>query len=209
VTKDVFGKFDRLAPAYRFHDYADPQRYFERKAKLVVELAPSLEPGDRVLDLACGDGALAGPLRRRGMGYLGVDASPAMLIAAREREPGAAFEQGLIDSYVPGEPVAATVLMRTIYLVDDVRALFTHFHAFTKKKFVFDFDPRVQDEVGIRSALTVAGFSAADFRPFLLPQRRTLPAPLQAALYVLEGSRIGRVPPRVGFPARLLVTATA
>jgi SAM-dependent methyltransferase len=208
MTKDVLDKFDGLAPSYRFHDYADPERYFERKGKLVVELDPSLQPGDRVLDLACGDGALAGPLLRRGLVYLGVDASDAMLTAARAREPDAMFEPGRIESYVPDRPVEATVLMRTIYLVDDVTALFVHVRSYTQKKFVFDFDPRVQDEAMIRRELAAAGFGAARFRPFLLPQRRKLPAPLQAALYAIEGSPLGRVPPRVGFPDRLFVTAT-
>jgi SAM-dependent methyltransferase len=207
MTKDVVGKFDGLAPSYRFHDYADPERYFERKGKLVVELEPALLRGDRVLDLACGDGALAGPLLRRGMVYLGVDASDAMLAAARAREPDAAFEPGRLESYQPDAPFDATVLMRTIYLVEDLVQLFVHVRSYTRKKFVFDFDPRVQDEAMIRRELATAGFGVARFRPFLLPQRRKLPAPVQAALYAIEGSPGGRVPPRVGFPARLLVTA--
>jgi hypothetical protein len=142
------------------------------------------------------------------MAYLGVDASVPMLEAARALEPTAVFELGRIESYVPKEPCDATVLMRTIYLVDELAPLFTHVRSYTKKKFVFDFDPRVQDEALIRRELSAAGFGAARFRPFLLPQRRRLPLPLQAALYAIEGSPAGRLPPRVGFPARLFVTAT-
>ncbi|MER3412425.1 MAG: hypothetical protein C4305_09135, partial [Thermoleophilia bacterium] len=65
--------------------YADPARYLARRAALVVSLPPPLEPGDTVLDLACGDGGLGEALLARGLRYVGVDLSPAMVEAARER----------------------------------------------------------------------------------------------------------------------------
>ena len=40
-------------------EYADAGAYLSHRGELVVSLGPPLEPGDRVLDLACGDGALA------------------------------------------------------------------------------------------------------------------------------------------------------
>ena len=43
--------------------YADAARYLRHRAELVVALGPPLEPGDDVLDLACGDGGLADFLR--------------------------------------------------------------------------------------------------------------------------------------------------
>ena len=55
----VIDKFDRLADRYREHDYADPERYFERRAEFIVELGPSaVELVDRtMIGLARGNAA--------------------------------------------------------------------------------------------------------------------------------------------------------
>lgn len=66
----------------------DPQRY-ARNARFVAELAaPVVEllaprPGERILDLGCGDGALTAKLAALGCAVVGVDASPAQVEAAR------------------------------------------------------------------------------------------------------------------------------
>ncbi len=68
----------------------NPQRY-DRNARFVAELGlPVLEllapqPGERVLDLGCGDGTLTWLLAERGCRVLGVDASAAMVEVARQR----------------------------------------------------------------------------------------------------------------------------
>jgi ubiquinone/menaquinone biosynthesis C-methylase UbiE len=49
------------------------------------DIAARLKPGDRVLDLGCGTGALAIRLARRGCQVTGVDSSAAMLGQARRR----------------------------------------------------------------------------------------------------------------------------
>jgi SAM-dependent methyltransferase len=204
----VIQKFDQLADGYREHDYADPVGYFERRAQLVAELSPRLRPGHLVLDLACGDGAMAVPLLRRGLRYRGVDASEGMIAAARRRQPDAEFVRALFDDYTPPEHVDATIFMRTIYLVTDRPGLFSRVFAYTRIKFVFDFDPRVQDEQAIVAELYAAGYADVSVRPFLLPQRHRLPRPVQRSLYVVEPFAVARLLMRAGLPRRLLVTAT-
>jgi predicted TPR repeat methyltransferase len=206
---DLIEKFDRLAAGYREHDYADADRYFAHKARLVADLAPRLEPGDTILDYGSGDGALATPLVRRALVYHGIDASAAMVETARRREPNARFDVGTIETYVPPEPVDCIVTMRTLYLVGDRRGFFERARANVRKKLVFDFDPRVQPERVVLDELRSAGFGSVSVRPFLMAQRRRLPAPLQSLLFLAEPTPAARLVLRTGFPPRLLVTATA
>ena len=65
--------------------YADAAAYLGHRAELVCSLGPSLEPGDRVLDLACGDGGARRLPARPGSDYLGVDASAEMVEQTRRR----------------------------------------------------------------------------------------------------------------------------
>jgi SAM-dependent methyltransferase len=57
--------------------------------RLCVELA--VQPGARILDVGCGAGRFARYLLERSCSYIGVDASPQMIEAARENCPGADF----------------------------------------------------------------------------------------------------------------------
>src|SRR4051794_41721531 len=95
------------------HSYADPVRLLERRAQLIETLGPPLRPGDRVLDLACGDAGIAVHLLPRGFSYLGVDRNPEMVEAAHRLvgEP-ARVELGDMNTYRPSAPVAATLCFR-------------------------------------------------------------------------------------------------
>jgi SAM-dependent methyltransferase len=64
--------------------YATNARFVAELATPVVELlAP--RPGERILDLGCGDGALTGQLAALGCAVVGVDGDRAMVEAARAR----------------------------------------------------------------------------------------------------------------------------
>jgi len=204
---NVIEKFDRLAAGYREHDYADPDRYFARKAELVVLLPPRIPAGSSVLDLGCGDGALAPALARYGVDYTGVDLSSGMIDAARRREPRFTFVHASMEDFMPDHPVDVTVSMRAFFYPADVRAFFTRVQSYTRLKFVFDFDPRVHSPSDIRDDLAAAGFNEVTFRRLLLPQRKKIPLPVQAALFRLEPTPVAALLICVGFPARTLVTA--
>jgi SAM-dependent methyltransferase len=164
--------------------YADPTGYLAHRADLVVSLGPRLEPGDRVLDLACGDGGLAAflPAQR----YFGVDASAEMVEAARRRRVDVV--EGDLNDYEPPEPVAATLCFRAIYYAEDRPAFFRRVAGYTERKLVFDLNPRQYRLADVSAELGSAGFTELELRPFLVPQTIALPRPLRALAIAAERS---------------------
>ncbi|MEX5220188.1 MAG: class I SAM-dependent methyltransferase [Nitrospira sp.] len=74
-------------------EYSDHARFVTDLGVPLIELlAP--EAGERILDLGCGDGVLARRLMDLGCDVLGVDASPAMVEAARSRDVSAQVMDG-------------------------------------------------------------------------------------------------------------------
>jgi SAM-dependent methyltransferase len=170
--------------------YADPERYLSHRAQLVRSLGPPLEPGETVLDLACGDGGLAEFLLPHGLAYIGVDASPAMVEAARRRlGDRATIQEGDLDGFTPAEPVAATTLFRALYYPGDRETFFRRVARFTEKKLVFDLNPRQYPLEQIRSEIAAAGWTRLETRPFFVPQTVALRGPLQTLFIAAESVR--------------------
>jgi SAM-dependent methyltransferase len=177
-------KYDPQAAGWTESAYADADAYLAHRAALVVSLGPQLERGETVLDLACGDGGLGSHLLARGLRYVGVDASAAMVAAAHAR--GIAAQRGDLNEWEPAEPVAATTVFRAIYYVHDRGAFFRRALRFTEKKLVFDLNPRQYGLAEIRAELAAAGFARIDLRPFFAPQTVGLPGPVAALLRAAE-----------------------
>jgi len=178
------GKYDAQAERWSETAYADPATYLAHRARLVFSVGPPLEPGDTVLDLACGDGGLADHLQA--VRYSGVDASPDMVRAATQR--GRNVVLGDLNDYEPSHPVAVTTCFRAIYYAHDRPGFFRRVAAYTERKFVFDLNPRQYRVEDVRADLRFAGFDQVELRPFFSPQRFALPRPLAGALHLLERS---------------------
>jgi len=200
-VSDIVPKYDAIAERYSAHDYADAERYYARRAQLV---ARGLEHGASVLDIACGDGGLGRALLALGFDYHGVDGSERMVEVAR-RALGDRVVQGSFD-YEPPALVDATTIFRSLYLVSDRRTFLERVRGYTLRKLVFDFDPRAYRTRDVLADLRAAGWERIELRPFLLPQRASLPGPVQAALYALEPVPGARLITRVRFP--VLVSAS-
>ncbi len=186
---DKGGQYARQATEWTERAYADVTAYLAHRAELVATLGPRLEPGDEVLDLACGDGGLGEAVVALGLQYRGVDATPEMVESARKRlGERAPIELGDLNDYAPESPVAAATVFRAIYYARDRRAFFRHVRGYTEKKLVFDLNPRqyhVDDVVG---DLRSAGFGPIHLRPFFVPQTVSLPGPALTAAKALERS---------------------
>jgi SAM-dependent methyltransferase len=188
-VSDTSAKYARAAERWSEEQYADSAAYLRHRAELIVSLGPTLEPGDRILDLACGDAGLADFLRP--YEYLGVDASEEMVRAAQVR--GTRVELADLNDYEPPEPVAATTCFRAIYYARDRRAFFRRVAGYTEKKLVFDLSPRQYRVDDVRADLRVAGFDRLELRPFFSPQRFSLPGLAAGALHGLERTPLARL----------------
>jgi SAM-dependent methyltransferase len=162
--------------------YADPHGYLAHRAELLRALGPPLEPGDIVLDLACGDGGLAAHLPE--LRYCGVDTDAAKVASARDQ--GRDVVLGDLNDYEPPEPVAATTFFRAIYYAHDRAAFFRRAAGYTRTKLVFDLNPRQYRVEDVRADLHAAGLDGLELRPFFAPQRLSLPRAAAAVLYGLE-----------------------
>jgi SAM-dependent methyltransferase len=200
----IIDKYDAIAERYSVHDYADAERYYARRAQLVVAHGPPLERGASVLDIACGDGGLGRHLLALGIDYRGVDGSERMVEVAR-RALGDRVVHGTFD-YEPPEQVDATTIFRSLYLVPHREAFLRRVRSYTKVKFVFDFDPRARDGNALMRDLRAAGWQHIQLRPFLLPQRARLPLAVQKLLFALEPLPGARLLTTIRFP--ILVSAS-
>jgi len=165
-------------------EYADPVPYLRHRAEVIVSLGPPLEAGDRLCDLACGDGGLADFLP--GIEYLGVDADPRMVEEARSK--GREIVHADLNEFEPAEPVAATTIFRAIYYTRDRREFLRRVAGYTERKLVFDLNPRQYRLEDVLADLHASGWPTVTMRPFFVPQTRALPGPVVAALVAAERS---------------------
>lgn len=165
-------------------EYADPVPYLRHRGELVLSLEPRLEPGDRLVDLACGDGGLADFLP--GIDYLGVDADPKMVEEAKAK--GRAVVHADLNEFMPEAPVAATTIFRAIYYARDRAAFLRHVAGYTEKKLVFDLNPRQYRLDDVVRDLGKAGLTHLEVRPFFVPQTHALRGPLLRTAVALERS---------------------
>ena len=175
-------KYDDKADEWSEAQYADSDAYLAHRAELIRTLGPPLEPGDTVLDLACGDGALGDFLPEQR--YVGVDASEHMVAAGRARSRELVHAD--LNDYVPPTSVQATTIFRAIYYARDRRALLEQIAGYTERKLVFDLNPRQYALDEVRDDLRAAGFDRLATRPFFVPQTRALGRGAAAVLRALE-----------------------
>ena len=184
-------KYDGAAATWSDDAYADGRTYLRRRAEVIATLGGALQPGETVLDLACGDGGLGPHLMQRGLRYRGVDLNRAMVDAAERRLSGRAeVELADLNDFVPAAPVSTTTLFRALYYVRDRPTFFRNVLGYTERKLVFDLNPRQYPLAEVRGELRDAGFRTVVARPFFVPQRFALPLPVAATARAAERSGV-------------------
>ena len=179
-------KYGPQAEGWSERSYGDARKYLQRRAELI---AVGMPRGATVLDLACGDGGLGEMLARHGLRYLGADTSAEMVDAARARlGDGALVVQADLNDFVPPEQVDATTVFRAVYYARDHDTFFGRVAAYTRRKLVFDLNPRQYDVDDMTRRLRGAGFARVELRPFFFPQRFAMPFPLDRLAGVAERS---------------------
>jgi SAM-dependent methyltransferase len=107
------------------------ENYWYRRHLVVYEWIAEQVRGQRVLDMACGEGYGANVLARSAAEVVGVDANPDAHEHARLRytPPNLQFERALVETYGEPDTFDTVVFLQTIEHVQDPAAVLTHFQA--------------------------------------------------------------------------------
>jgi SAM-dependent methyltransferase len=103
------------------------ENYWFRRHLVVYEWIAARVAGQRVVDMACGEGYGSEVLARGAASVVGVDANPEAHEHARLRyvRPNLRFERDLVEDFA--EPCDAVVFLQTIEHVEDPGAILEHF----------------------------------------------------------------------------------
>jgi hypothetical protein len=95
-----------------------------------------------------------------------------------------------------------------VYYARDRAAFFRHVASYTRRKLVFDLNPRQYAVEAVLRDLRDAGFGPIELRPFFVPQRAHLPAAALGLLRLLERSGpVARAVLRVRFTYIVVASA--
>lgn len=185
-------KYSKLALDFSEKSYVNLEELMNHRLDLVLRWGCPLLPGDRVLELGCGDGYLGCLLAKRGIRYWGVDIAPRMIEAARQRAQtqGVRAEFLIMDMNHPtiDEQFDAIISFFTFFMyARQPLEVLRWMRAHVLRKVVVDWNHLCP--LSLHEAVQIvreAGFVRVEFRPFLVPMKRKIPKVVQYLLYVLE-----------------------
>lgn len=169
-------KFNALSRGWSDREYVDPSEFMRRRAALVRGWGARLRPGDRILELGCGDGALTCLLAAQGFDVTGLDISHGMIEEAKRRAEReslpARFEVADSDGFVTGEPFDAVVSFMGAFFtyLEDPAKFLAKITPHVRKKVIVDWNfrsPCTFEEAA--RALEGAGLRRIEWRPWLVP----------------------------------------
>ncbi len=107
------------------------ENYWFRRHLAVYEWIGARVLGERVLDMACGEGYGSEVLSRSAASVLGVDANPEAFEHARRRyvRSNLSFERGMVELYGEASAYDVVVFLQTIEHVHDPVGVLEHFRS--------------------------------------------------------------------------------
>jgi SAM-dependent methyltransferase len=190
-TEQIVAKFEQAAAGYAERVYTNLDYYIHRRFVISTTWGTPLRPGDSVLELGCGDGYLAQLFVEYGLKYQGMDISPKMVAAAERRLQKAGLKAALVVADFVRTPLVddfdALVSFQTYDYVADPLSVLKSLRPHVRKKLIIDLNPRgrISLEQGVE-LLKNAGYRNVTWRPFLVPQRKKVPAGLLKTLMLCE-----------------------
>jgi trans-aconitate methyltransferase len=174
---------------------------YDRNARFVSDLAGEAlawldpKPGERILDLGCGDGALTEKLAKLGLEVEGIDVSEDMLAAARAR--GLDVRRADATTFSVARPVDAVFSNAVLHWVRDPVAAIRRIKAALKPggRFVAEFGGHgnvAAIVTALRAAVRIHGGDALLSAPWYFPTDTEYRALLEAEGFKVE--RIGLYP---------------
>jgi hypothetical protein len=111
------------------------ENYWFRRHQAVYEWIAARVAGERVIDMACGEGYGADVLAASAASVVGVDANPEAHEHARlrYRRANLRFERDLVESFA--EPADAVVFLQTIEHLQDPDAVLEHYRSLVSQGF--------------------------------------------------------------------------
>jgi SAM-dependent methyltransferase len=105
------------------------ENYWYRRHLAVYQWIADRCTGQRVIDMACGEGYGSAVLAESAREVVGVDANPQAHehAALKYSRPGLSFARALIESYDDGAPYDAVVFLQTVEHVEDPGSLLERF----------------------------------------------------------------------------------
>ena len=173
---ETAAKFTSASQGWSQREYRDAKSFMERRARLVRDWGASLEPGDRILELGCGDGSLCCHLAAQGFDVTGVDISPGMIDEAKRRAAAerveAKFELADGDNFKVDRSYDAVVSFMGAfftYLEDPAKFIATAI-PFVRKKVILDWNFRSPGSfVDAAEVMQEAGLEHVEWRPWFIP----------------------------------------
>ncbi len=173
-------KFTALEHGWSEREYGDPSSFMRRRAALVRGWGAALRPGDRILELGCGDGALSCLLAAEGFDVTGVDISRGMVeeakARARRESVAARFEVADGELFEAGEPFDAVVSFMSAFFtyIEDPAKFLARVAPLVRKKVIVDWNFRSPCSFAeAAAALERAGLSRVEWRPWFVPHTTT------------------------------------
>lgn len=169
-------KFSRAARGWSEKEYQDLSGLMERRAMMVRHWGAALQPGDRILELGCGDGMLACLLAAQGFAVTAVDISPGMIEEAKEHAAklgvSVCFEVADSDNFASEGPFDAVVSFMSAFFtyLEDPHRFLRMIVPLTRKKVIVDWNFRSPCSfVEAAQLLREAGLERLEWRPWLVP----------------------------------------